>query len=119
MYEGTNYNPRKAFAYTVDTSLFKPIYDSSIKPITHPLGFSYNYYKELNSSFTEYFNLETEIVDFKVYELDGTVELNVYNDEGTMIGSACSESLDATMDVPQFSVPVVNTLVIMVVLKLT
>jgi len=110
MYEGTNYNPRKAFAYTVDTSLFKPIYDSSIKPITHPLGFSYNYYKELNSSFTEYFNLETEIVDFKVYELDGTVELNVYNDEGTMIGSACSESLDATMDVPQFSVPVVNTL---------
>ena len=108
MYEGTNYNPRRAFAYTVDTSLFKPIYMSAIKPITHPLGFSFNYYKQIALEQTDNFNIDTTIEDYKVYVMQGDLEINAYMPPLNKMPKDCS--FNPTKAVPQFVVPVVNTL---------
>lgn len=108
MYEGTNYNPRRAFAYTVDTSLFKPIYMGAIKPITHPLGFSFNYYKQIDITQTDYFNIDTAIDDFKVYVMQGDLEINAYMPPVNKMPKDCS--FNPKNNVPQFIVPAINTL---------
>ena len=108
MYEGTNYNPRRAFAYTVDTSLFKPIYMSAIKPITHPLGFSFNYFKKLEVSQIDNFNIDTVIEDYKLYVMEGDLEINAYMPPINKMPKDCS--FNPTKAVPQFIVPAVNTL---------
>lgn len=108
MYEGTNYNPRRAFAYTVDTSLFKPIYMSAIKPITHPLGFSFNYFKKMEVSQIDNFNIDTTIEDFKVYVMEGDNVINAYMPPLNKMPKDCS--FNPTKAIPQFVVPAVNTL---------
>lgn len=108
MYEGTNYNPRRAFAYTVDTSLFKPIYMGAIKPITHPLGFSFNYFKKIEIGQIDNFNIDTTIEDFKVYVMQGDLEINAYMPPVNKMPKDCS--FNPTKAIPQFVVPAVNTL---------
>ena len=109
MYEGTFYNPRKAFAYTIDTSLFKTIYDYSIKPITHPLGFSYNYKHSIKDELVNFFNVDSEIQDFKLFVLEDSISIQTFKTNEIKEGELCY--VDPLLsNTPQFKVSSENTL---------
>lgn len=55
--EGTPSNPQELFMFTVEGALFKEIYENAIKPIVHPLGWGYIYYRIVPMFFVDYFNI--------------------------------------------------------------
>jgi hypothetical protein len=55
--EGTETNPNEPFTFIVTGSLYKEIYEASVKPIAHPVGFGYIYYKLTQLNFIDYVDL--------------------------------------------------------------
>lgn len=65
---GTEENPEEPFIFQVEGSLYKEVYENSVKPIVHPIGFGYVYSKLLSLLFTEYVNVKLSYInrDIKV-----------------------------------------------------
>jgi hypothetical protein len=55
--EGTEKNPNEPFTFIVTGSLYKEIYEASVKPIAHPVGFGYLYYRLMQLNFIDYIDL--------------------------------------------------------------
>jgi hypothetical protein len=78
--EGTDLEPNKPFIFTVTGSLYKEIYEASVKPISHPVGFGYDYYRLLLLQFVDY-------VDMVVGYPDAVVKVNCSSGETTDFSS--------------------------------
>jgi hypothetical protein len=52
--EGTPENPNEPFMFQVEGSLYEEVYDNTVKPIVHPVGFGY-FYSKLTSLFFDEF----------------------------------------------------------------
>ena len=62
--EGTEENPNTPYEYTVETSLYKEVFDRTITPLAHPVGFNWNFIRLLFLSLTDHFGLkETKTLD--------------------------------------------------------
>jgi len=56
--EGTKENPRTPYEYTVETSLYKEVFQKTIVPLAHPVGFNWNFIRLLFFTMEDYFGLE-------------------------------------------------------------
>ncbi len=56
--EGTEENPETPYEYTVETSLYKEVFDKTIIPLAHPVGFNWNFIRLLFLTLEDYFGLE-------------------------------------------------------------
>jgi hypothetical protein len=56
------------FHFKTDGSLFKEIYESIVKPISHPIGFTYDYNQVIKDSITDFFGVNI-IYDFSKIEV--------------------------------------------------
>jgi len=56
--EGTNENPNTPYEYTVETSLYKEVFEKTVIPLAHPVGFNWNFIRLLFLNMEDYFGLE-------------------------------------------------------------
>jgi len=56
--EGTKENPRAPYEYTVETSLYREVFDRTVVPLAHPVGFNWNFIRLLFLMLEDYFGLE-------------------------------------------------------------
>ena len=56
--EGTKENPDTPYEYTVETSLYKEVFDKTVVPLAHPVGFNWNFIRLLFLTMEDYFGLE-------------------------------------------------------------
>jgi hypothetical protein len=56
--EGTKENPRTPYEYTVETSLYKEVFQKTVVPLAHPVGFNWNFIRLLFLTMEDYFGLD-------------------------------------------------------------
>jgi len=56
--EGTAENPNTPYEYTVETSLYKEVFQKTVVPLAHPVGFNWNFIRLLFLTMEDYFGLE-------------------------------------------------------------
>ena len=56
--EGTKENVNEPFQYTVETSLYKEVFNKTVVPLAHPVGFNWNFIRLLFLTMEDYFGLE-------------------------------------------------------------
>lgn len=62
--EGTEADPLAPYAYTVETSLYKEVFERTVIPLSHPVGFDWTFIRLVFLTLEDYFGLEeTETLD--------------------------------------------------------
>ncbi len=59
--EGTEENPNTPYEYTIQTSLYREVFEKTIIPLAHPVGFNWNFQRLLYVTFVDYFG-QKEII---------------------------------------------------------
>lgn len=64
----------KPFYFRTEGSIYNELYEYVVKPLSHPIGFTYNYVKVIAESIADFFGLTTEYKfnKIEVRSLDGT-----------------------------------------------
>jgi len=79
--EGTELDPNEPFSYRVESSIYKEVFDEAVKPLAHPLGFDYLFYKLVTAIFEDFYSVEiTKKVDVLTH-----TSYNVENGAKTVI----------------------------------
>lgn len=56
--EGTKEDATTPYEYTVETSLYKEVFNKTVVPLAHPVGFNWNFIRLLFLTMEDYFGLE-------------------------------------------------------------
>jgi hypothetical protein len=64
----------KPFYFRTEGSIYREVYEYIVKPLSHPIGFTYNYVQVIKESIVDYFGLISSYVfnTIEVRSLDGT-----------------------------------------------
>jgi hypothetical protein len=56
--EGSEHNPLQPYAYTIKASLYKEVYTETVLPLSHPVGFDWDFFRILFLVLIDYFGLK-------------------------------------------------------------
>jgi len=82
--EGSLFNQNEPYTYRIESSLYKSVYDASIKKLSHPIGFIQTFNQLINTIFEDNYNYNVNTVvdkfDINCYTyIDGIKQLTTIN----------------------------------------
>lgn len=71
------FHPEKPFHFRTEGSIYKEMYENIVKPLSHPLGFTYTYNQIVKDSISDFFGIEFtyNVYDIELRNIDGRFDV--------------------------------------------